>query len=710
MKIKNRKVTTAIAIMFIIALSIIGVTYAYFTATVTQNDNIESVKVKAGILEVNYISGNTIYARNLVPGWESDAQHYYDPVYSITNEEGILKVRATTLDQHATMSNCIVSAQNNCVPTVENGLVGPATFSVTASSRNTGNAQYVISLENITNDIPTADQNNLQWELYEASTQGDTTNGTKIAYGSLASTGSQIISPVQIINKTGSNHYYFMLKYIDSNTNQDASMGATVTADIKIIGVNLNNGNYYDEDGNIITPWYDPLIGLTPITRTNTPYVVKHMKQKLNSNEYEIDDIQYLSGIAGANITPTANSYTGFENPEVQQTTIKEDGSTLMIYYYDREKYTFSVTDRSHLDNTTTADGLYKYGTPITLKAINRTGYQFKWSDNETAYERSFILTGTTTLSPIYTPNTYTLTANANGGAIKTTTGWSVTGDIATKQITYDQSYGTLPTVTREGYTLTGWNTKADGTGISITSSTVVSTLTNQNIYAQWSINQYNLNVNSSVNGVKSTTGHNGFTYDVYINNSLVANDVITYSNVLDYNTSVRVVLNNKTNYTTVEGTIEKNITSNTEIIPAWVTSSNIGIQFTYENYKLIVITEGRTWEAAEAYAQSLGGHLAMIKTQAMQNYVYNTILANSTVANLTSFWIGATDKTKEGEWRWVDGTLLSSTYSNWNNGEPNDSGGEDYCQYYISGGTKGKWNDLNGTQTYPFVVQIGNS
>lgn len=34
-------------------------------------------------------------------------------------------------------------------------------------------------------------------------------------------------------------------------------------------------------------------------------------------------------------------------------------------------------------------------------------------------------------------------------------------------------------------------------------------------------------------------------------------------------------------------------------------------------------------------------------------------ILNNSTVAQLSTFWIGATDKLIEGEWRWVDGTLL---------------------------------------------------
>lgn len=83
---------------------------------------------------------------------------------------------------------------------------------------------------------------------------------------------------------------------------------------------------------------------------------------------------------------------------------------------------------------------------------------------------------------------------------------------------------------------------------------------------------------------------------------------------------------------------------------------------------------------------------------------ILEAVSANAQIKN-----IEATDKAKEGEWRWVDGTPLTSTYSNWNSGEPNNSGDEDYCQYYISGGTKGKWNDLNGTQVYPFVVQIGN-
>ena len=41
--------------------------------------------------------------------------------------------------------------------------------------------------------------------------------------------------------------------------------------------------------------------------------------------------------------------------------------------------------------------------------------------------------------------------------------------------------------------------------------------------------------------------------------------------------------------------------------------------------------------------------------------------------------------------------------YSNWNGGEPNDSGGEDYIQF-VSGG---KWNDLNNTSSLNYVLEF---
>ena len=67
---------------------------------------------------------------------------------------------------------------------------------------------------------------------------------------------------------------------------------------------------------------------------------------------------------------------------------------------------------------------------------------------------------GKLTLTANWTANTYTVTANANGGTIPTTSGWSVASGskTATKTVTYDSTYGTLPTPTRTGYTFAGWS------------------------------------------------------------------------------------------------------------------------------------------------------------------------------------------------------------------------------------------------------------
>lgn len=43
----------------------------------------------------------------------------------------------------------------------------------------------------------------------------------------------------------------------------------------------------------------------------------------------------------------------------------------------------------------------------------------------------------------------------------------------------------------KEGYTFTGWNTKADGTGIAYSDKGIVNTSENLTLYAQWSINEY---------------------------------------------------------------------------------------------------------------------------------------------------------------------------------------------------------------------------
>ena len=73
-----------------------------------------------------------------------------------------------------------------------------------------------------------------------------------------------------------------------------------------------------------------------------------------------------------------------------------------------------------------------------------------------------------------------TVTFNANGGSVKTA---SKTGYLS-------DTYGTLPTPTRTGYTFTGWYTSLTG-GSKVTESTKINTAYNHTVFARWTANNY---------------------------------------------------------------------------------------------------------------------------------------------------------------------------------------------------------------------------
>ena len=82
-------------------------------------------------------------------------------------------------------------------------------------------------------------------------------------------------------------------------------------------------------------------------------------------------------------------------------------------------------------------------------------------------------------LTPVYKPKTYTITFD-----------FQVTGSRAsTRKVEYGKGYGPLPTMTRTGYTLSGWYTAKTG-GTQVTASTPIPAA-DQTLYARWTANSY---------------------------------------------------------------------------------------------------------------------------------------------------------------------------------------------------------------------------
>ena len=117
------------------------------------------------------------------------------------------------------------------------------------------------------------------------------------------------------------------------------------------------------------------------------------------------------------------------------------------------------------------------------LPTPTRDGYTFGgWFTDNGTFKKEFterkMPSGTTKLYAKWTANEYTVTFKVNGGN-------ELEADKQTKKLTFDKTYGELPTPEKTGYGFRGWFTAADG-GDEITADTVVKTTANQTLYAHW--------------------------------------------------------------------------------------------------------------------------------------------------------------------------------------------------------------------------------
>lgn len=248
MKENNGKIAIAVVAMFVVALSIVGFTYAYFTAQVKGNTADKSVEVTAGKLSIVYANGNEILAQNIVPGWISDGDHYYDTMCSSsvdTDENGNHKITAVKKSD-LTDGKCSATDTRNAAnidPKAADGITTPVTFTVKNATDNTGDNKYVIRLTNITNGLATVDQTNFVLTLKQGA--------TVVWSGQLAASGTQVIVPNAMEIKAGAadQEYSINLAYKNVESAQE-SKGVGVKATVEIVGVTDAN---VTEDGVTIS-------------------------------------------------------------------------------------------------------------------------------------------------------------------------------------------------------------------------------------------------------------------------------------------------------------------------------------------------------------------------------------------------------------------------------------------------------------------------
>ena len=166
---------------------------------------------------------------------------------------------------------------------------------------------------------------------------------------------------------------------------------------------------------------------------------------------------------------------TGWGSTFAGRPTALWNVSSSITVTFDAEGGTVIPASKSATVNTA-------YG---TLPTPTCTGYTFAgwWTgDNGTGTQVTATTTVTAatnhTLYAKWTANisTVTVTFDAEGGTVSP----------ASKSVTVNATYGTLPTPTRTDYTFTEWWTGDNGTGTQVTASTTVTAATNHTLYAKW--------------------------------------------------------------------------------------------------------------------------------------------------------------------------------------------------------------------------------
>ena len=240
---------------------------------------------------------------------------------------------------------------------------------------------------------------------------------------------------------------------------------------------------WYNRRANItVTYTYTP--------NTNTVYKVNHYKVNVAQNGWDFAEQDTLYGTTNTTVTAPIKTYPGFyvneEGLTVHTGVVAPDGSLVLIRYYRRNFYNITFNANGGSGGAGPTSMIYG-GTLTAPSPGTRTGYTFSnWSPSVP----STVGIGDATYTAQWTANTYTVAYNGNGA-----TG----GSTASSAHTYDVAKAlTANGFSRTGYTFTGWNTAANGSGTSYSNGQSVTNLTatqgaTVTLYAQWTINQYTI-------------------------------------------------------------------------------------------------------------------------------------------------------------------------------------------------------------------------
>lgn len=109
------------------------------------------------------------------------------------------------------------------------------------------------------------------------------------------------------------------------------------------------------------------------------------------------------------------------------------------------------------------------------------------------------------------------------------------------------------------------------------------------------------------------------------------------------------------------------------------------------------------TWDNADTFCKSMGGHLATAETQAENEMIKNLVVKNANGRG-KYYWIGGYE-TKQNIWKWITGKTIAD-YFDWVNNRASFYGhyGKHKIRMYSS--ANGKWDAGVASDNYEFICE----
>ncbi len=204
-------------------------------------------------------------------------------------------------------------------------------------------------------------------------------------------------------------------------------------------------------------------------------------------------DPEYGTEVTSGDIVDTAQNHTLYAHWTANTNT---------VYTVNHWLQNIGAGSTQNATNYTIKDTLTPTGTSDTYVSAEIKSYKgfTSPSTTKTVLVDRF---GNAVINYYYLRNSYIVRYSGNGGG---------TPNFTEKTLQFGEGYP-LPTTSRVGYTFDEWNTSENGSGSTIGSSSVVNIDSDHTLYAQWNINQYDVELTKGT-GIKTVTGSGSYDYD----------------------------------------------------------------------------------------------------------------------------------------------------------------------------------------------------